>query len=79
MNAREAFEVRLVRGGAAPAWLAGPGRFDQVEVTDLASGEVVFLWDRAPRDAARLARHVRESMFELDAEEFVERWRSEPA
>ncbi len=77
MSARDAYEVKLSRGSAGPAWLGPRDRLDVVEIVEVASGEVVRLWDLPPRDAARLARQLRESMLELDADAFLSAWRDE--
>ena len=75
MRARVVYEVRVTRGGRGPAFLAGPERLDRVEVLDLASGEVLYLWDLSPRHASRVLRAVREDLNSMEAEEFVEAWR----
>jgi hypothetical protein len=63
------------RGGVALARLADPGRLDQVEVVEVASGETVLLWDVPSREARRLLRSLRADLSQLDPEGFVERWR----
>jgi hypothetical protein len=78
MTARDAYEIKVTRGSSGPAWLSARDRLDVVEVVEIASGEVVLLWDLPPRDAARLARRLRESMLELDAAAFLAAWRDEP-
>jgi hypothetical protein len=75
VNARLVYDVRVTRGGRGPAFLAGPDRLDRVEVLDLQSGEVLYLWDLAPRHASRVLRALREDLNTMDADEFVEAWR----
>jgi hypothetical protein len=75
VRARAAYELKFTRGGRGPAFLAGPERLDRIEVLDLQSGEVVYLWDLAPRHAARVLRALREDLASMEAEEFVAAWR----
>ena len=77
MRASRAYRLIVRRGGPAPAWLAGSGRLDHVEVVEVDSGEAVLVWDLAPRPASRLARTLREDLGRLEAEEFIAAW--EPA
>ncbi len=74
MRANRAYELRVRRGGHAPALLA-PERVDCIEVVEIDSGEVVLFWDVAGRGTGRLARALRADLAQLDAEEFVRRWR----
>jgi hypothetical protein len=76
VRANAAYEVKHVRGGVAPVLLADPGRVDHVEVLELESGEVVLLWDLGPAKARRVVRALREDLFSLEAEEFIQRWRA---
>lgn len=76
MKARRAYEVRLVRQGRAPAWLAGSGRVDHVEVVEIDSGEVVLFWDLPAPKASRLARALREDLHQLEADDFLAAWRA---
>lgn len=75
MRARERFAVHVERSGRGPAVLAESSRRDRVEVVDAADGEVVLLWEGSPREAARLARALREDLGALDAEAFLVKWR----
>jgi len=74
MTARRAFRLIVTRGGAGPAWLAGPRRIDHVEVVGIDSGEVVLLWDLPAVQAKRLVRALREDLGRLDADEFLAAW-----
>ncbi len=74
MSARDAFRVVHTRAGRGPAFLAAAGWVDHVEVVELAGGEVVYFWDLAPRDAARVARALREDLGALDREAFLAAW-----
>jgi hypothetical protein len=74
MTARRAYRLIVTRGGAGPAWLAGPRRIDHVEVVGLDSGEVVLFWDLPPVQAKRLVRALREDLNRLQADEFMDAW-----
>jgi hypothetical protein len=75
MSARRAYRLIVTRGGAGPAWLAGPGRVDHVEVVEVDSGEVVLFWDLTAVQARRLVRALREDLGRLDAAAFLDAWR----
>jgi hypothetical protein len=74
MIADRAYRLIITRGGLAPAVLANPERADHIEVVEVDSGEVVLFWDRAPRDASRLAKQLRADLARLDAADFIARW-----
>jgi hypothetical protein len=75
VKANRAYELLVRRGGRAPALLASPDRVDQVEVVEVDSGEVVLFWDTTPAQTGRLARALRADLAQLDAAEFLARWR----
>jgi hypothetical protein len=75
MTARRAYRLIVTRGGSGPAWLAGPGRVDHVEVVEVDSGEVVLFWDLPALRARRLVRALREDLGRLDADAFLAAWR----
>jgi hypothetical protein len=75
VRANRSYDLIVGKGGRGPALLAGRGRHDHVEVVEIASGEVVLFWDTQPRQTGRLARALRADLSQLDAEEFLERWR----
>jgi hypothetical protein len=75
VRARLVYEIRVTRGGRGPAFLAATDRRDRIEVVDLQSGEVVYLWELAPRAAARVLRALRDDLLVMEDEEFVEAWR----
>ena len=75
MKANRAYELRVHRGHRGPAFLAGPGAVDTVEVVEIASGEVELFWDTQPRQTGRLARALRTDLAQLEADEFVRTWR----
>jgi hypothetical protein len=79
VRARQAYEVKHVRGGVAPAVLAAPDRVDHVEIVDIATGEAVLFWDLTPASAKRVVRRLREDLGELEAEEFIAAWRAADA
>jgi hypothetical protein len=75
VKARAVYQIKVTRGGRGPRFLAGPDRTDRIEVVDLQSGEVLYLWDLPPRHAARVLRALREDLGTMDAEDFVDAWR----
>jgi hypothetical protein len=76
MRANRAYRLIVRRGGRSPSLLADARRVDHVEIVDLDSGEVALFWDRSPRDASRLARYLRADLAQLEAAEFLDRWRA---
>ena len=74
MIAGRAYRLIVTRGGIAPSVIADPERLDHLEVVEIDSGEVVLFWDRAPREASRLARELRADLQRLQAPEFLARW-----
>ena len=75
MKANREYELLVRRGGHGPAALADPDRIDQVEIVEIATGEVALFWDTAPAQTGRLARALRADLAQLDADEFLRRWR----
>jgi hypothetical protein len=75
MRANREYELIVRRGGRGPAALADPERVDQVEIVEVASGEVALFWDTAPAETRRLSRALRADLSQLSAEEFMRRWR----
>jgi len=75
MRANREYRLLHRRGGRAPSRFAGPDRFDQIEVVDIALGETVLLWDLPSRDAPLTLRQLRADMAQLEGEEFLARWR----
>ena len=75
MRANREYELLVRRGGRGPALLAAPGRADHVEVVEIATGEVVLFWDTRPRDTGKLARALRADLAQLEADEFLAKWR----
>ncbi|MDX6664657.1 MAG: hypothetical protein QOG68_863 [Solirubrobacteraceae bacterium] len=75
MKANREYRLLHRRGGRAPSRLAGPERFDQIEVVEIAMGETVLLWDLPSRDAPATLRELRADMAQLDGAAFIARWR----
>ena len=75
MKANREYELIVRRGGRAPAALADPERVDQVEVVEIATGEVALFWDTAPAQTGRLARALKRDLAQLEGGEFMRRWR----
>jgi len=79
VRANRAFELIVSRGGREPAFLAGPGRLDRVEIVSIDDGEVVLFWELPAKLAAKIVRELRTDLFELDAADFIERWEGRDA
>jgi hypothetical protein len=47
---------------------------DQVEIVEVASGEVVLFWDVLHHDARKFVSALREDINRLDEAVFLERW-----
>jgi hypothetical protein len=75
MKANREYELIVRRGGRGPAALAHPERVDQVEIVEIASGEVALFWDTAPAQTGRLARAIKTDLAQLEAGDFMRRWR----
>jgi hypothetical protein len=75
MRANRAYELLVRRGSRLPALLAPPDRLDHVEVVEIESGEVVLFWDTAPGQTGKLARALRADLAQLEAHDFLRRWR----
>ena len=57
-----------------------PGSFDpvhngHVEIVEIATGEVALFWDTRPAQTGRLSRALKADLAQLEADEFVRRWR----
>ena len=75
MRANRAYELTVRRGGRAPALLANPDRIDSVEVVEIATGEVALFWDTTATQTRKLVRALRADLSQLEADEFMARWR----
>jgi hypothetical protein len=75
VRANRAYELLVHRGGRGPAMFASPDRHDHVEVVEIDSGEVVLFWDTAPFQTGRLSRALKADLAQLEADEFMARWR----
>jgi hypothetical protein len=75
VKANREYELIVRRGGRGPAALAHPERVDQVEIVEIATGEVALFWDTAPAQTGRLARALKTDLAQLEASEFLRRWR----
>ena len=75
VKANREYELIVRRGGRGPAALADPERVDQVEIVEIATGEVALFWDTAPAQTGRLSRALKADLAQLEAEEFMRRWR----
>jgi hypothetical protein len=75
MRANRAYELTVRRGGRGPALLANPDRLDTVEVVEIDSGEVTLFWDTTAAQTRKLVRALRADLSQLEAAEFISRWR----
>jgi hypothetical protein len=75
VKANRAYELLVRRGSRLPALFASPERLDHVEVVEIDSGEVVLFWDTLPAQTGKLARALKGDLAQLDAGEFLSRWR----
>jgi hypothetical protein len=75
VKANREYELIVRRGGRGPAALASPDRVDQVEIVEVATGEVALFWDTAPAQTRRLARALKTDLSQLEAADFIRRWR----
>jgi hypothetical protein len=75
MRANRSYRLLHTRGGLAPSRLADPGRYDQIEIVEIASGETILLWDVPAREAPALLRELRADLAQLDGTDFLARWR----
>jgi hypothetical protein len=75
VRANREYELIVRRGGRGPAALADPDRLDQVEVVEIATGEVALFWDTPPAQTGRLSRALKADLAQLDGQDFIRRWR----
>ncbi len=74
MKANRVLHLIVTRGGREPAFLAGRGRRDRIEVVSVDEGEVVLYWELPAKPAARLLKTLRADLAGLDVEPFLARW-----
>ena len=75
MKANRAYELIVRRGGRGPALLRSADQPDHIEIVEIDSGEVVLFWDTTPAQTGRLSRALKADLAQLDAGEFLARWR----
>jgi hypothetical protein len=75
MKANRAYELLVRRGSRGPALLRSAGEADHIEVVEIDSGEVVLFWDTTPSQTGRLSRALKADLAQLEADEFLTRWR----
>ena len=75
MKANREYELIVRKATPGPALLAGPGARDQVEVLEIATGEIALFWDTPPRQTKKLVRALRADLAQLEADAFVAKWR----
>jgi len=75
VKANRAYELIVRRGGRGPALLRSAGEADHVEIVEIDSGEVVLFWDTTPAQTGRLSRALKADLAQLDAGDFLTRWR----
>lgn len=74
MRANRRLRILHGRGSRLPAWLAGPGAVDRIEIVEIETAETILFWDREPRDAARMLRALRADLAQLEVEDFLAKW-----
>lgn len=74
MSAARELSVVHRRASRLPAFLQPEPGVDQVEVVELASGEVVLFWDVPAAEARTFVRALRADLAALPADELLERW-----
>jgi hypothetical protein len=62
VKANRAYELLVRRG-------------EYIEIVEIAGGEVVLFWDTRPGDTGKLARALRTDLAQLEADEFLNKWR----
>jgi len=75
VKANREYELKIRRGGRGPGMLAGGDRVDHVEVIEIATGEVELFWDTRPSQTGRFSRALRADLAQLEAGEFMAKWR----
>ncbi len=74
MSAARELSVVHRRASRLPAFLQPEPGIDQVEVTEVASGEVVLFWDVRSDEAKGFVRALRADLAKLGTEELLDRW-----
>ncbi len=74
MKANRVFHLHVTRGGREPAFLAARERRDRIEVVSIDDGELMLYFEVPAKQAAKLARQLREDLVGLEAEEFISLW-----
>ncbi len=74
MSAARELSVVHRRASRLPAFLQPQAGTDQVEITEVASGEVVLFWDVPAEEAKRFVRALRADLATLSTDELLERW-----
>ncbi|MCX6388375.1 MAG: hypothetical protein NTX07_06550 [Solirubrobacterales bacterium] len=77
VKAQSAYRVNVIHGSPGPAFLALPGRVDQVEMVEVATNETVLFWEGKPIEAARLAKALKRDLRNLAPDEMRHAWLSE--
>jgi hypothetical protein len=75
VRANRAFALKVHRSGRGPALLRSPAEVDHIEVLEIDTGEIALFWDTSPAQTGRLARALKADLAQLDAQEFLARWR----
>ena len=74
MSAARELSVVHRRASRLPAFLQPEPGHDQIEVVEIASGEVVLFWDVGAAGAKRFVRALRADLTALEADELLARW-----
>lgn len=74
MRANRRLRVLHGRGSKLPAWLAGLGTVDRIEIVEIETAETILFWDREPREAVRMKRQLQADLAQLEVEDFLAKW-----
>jgi hypothetical protein len=74
VRANRQLQLNHARGSRLPAWLAGPGAMDRIEVVEIATAETILFWDREPGEARRMMRALHADLAQLEMEDFLAKW-----
>jgi hypothetical protein len=75
VKANRELELNVRKASPGPALLAGKSARDQVEVLEIATGEIALFWDTPARQTGKLVRALRSDLRQLETDAFIARWR----
>jgi hypothetical protein len=75
VKANRELELNVRKATPGPALLAGKGARDQVELLEIATGEIALFWDTPARQTGKLVRALRSDLAQLETDAFLAKWR----